>query len=125
MYPNDARLRKLTYGANIYLDIHHRTISIRENGEKVIENHPTLEKYPCGRIPIMVGSKFCILNEQNNLTKCEMGEGMYDEGGYFIVKGSEKVIVSQEKFADFSIGTSDINILFFPLPINYSILIVS
>ena len=100
MYPNDARLRKLTYGANIYLDIHHRTISIRENGEKVIENHPTLEKYPCGRIPIMVGSKFCILNEQSNLTKCEMGEGMYDEGGYFIVKGSEKVIISQEKVCE-------------------------
>ncbi len=100
MYPNDARLRKLTYGANIYLDIHHRTINIRENGEKVIENHPTLEKYPCGRIPIMVGSKFCILSDQNNLTKCEMGEGMYDDGGYFIVKGSEKVIISQEKVCE-------------------------
>ena len=33
MYPNDARLRKLTYGANIYLDIHHRTINIKDNGE--------------------------------------------------------------------------------------------
>jgi|TARA_B110000483_G_C18205332_1_gene547318 DNA-directed RNA polymerase II subunit RPB2 len=100
MYPSEARLRKLTYGANIYLDIHHRTINIRDNGEKVVENHPTLEKYPCGRIPIMVGSKFCILNEQSNLTKCEMGEGLYDDGGYFIVKGSEKVIISQEKVCE-------------------------
>lgn len=100
MYPNDARLRKLTYGANIYLDIYHRTIFTRENGEKVIENHPVLEKYPCGRIPIMVGSKFCVLNDQSNLTKCEMGEGLYDGGGYFIVKGSEKVIISQEKVCE-------------------------
>ena len=100
MYPAEARLRKLTYGANIYLDIHHRTINIRDNGEKVVENHPTLEKYPCGRIPIMVGSKFCILNEQSNLTRCEMGEGMFDDGGYFIVKGSEKVIISQEKVCE-------------------------
>ena len=100
MYPNDARLRKLTYGGNICLDIHHRTVTIRENGEKVVENHPTLEKFPCGRIPIMVGSKFCVLNNQSTMTKCEMGEGMWDDGGYFIVKGSEKVIISQEKVAE-------------------------
>jgi len=100
MYPDDARLRKLTYGGNICLDIHHRTVTIRENGEKVIENHPTLEKFPCGRIPIMVGSKFCVLNNQSTFTKCEMGEGMWDDGGYFIVKGSEKVIISQEKVAE-------------------------
>ena len=100
MYPDDARLRKLTYGGNICLDIHHRTITIRENGEKVIENHPTLEKFPCGRMPIMVGSKFCVLNNQSTMTKCEMGEGMWDDGGYFIVKGSEKVIISQEKVAE-------------------------
>ena len=67
MYPAEARLRKLTYSANVYLDIHHRTINIKENGEKVIENHPTLEKYPCSKLPIMVGSKFCVLNEQSNL----------------------------------------------------------
>ena len=97
MYPNEARLRKLTYGANLYLDIHHRTIVTDKNGEQTVTNHQTLEKYPCGRMPIMVGSKFCVLSEQNNVTKAEMGEGLYDEGGYFIVKGSEKVIISQEK----------------------------
>ena len=93
MYPNEARLRKLTYGANIYIDIHHETV--KTNGE--IEVHPILEKYPCGRMPIMVNSKYCVLSEQNNITKMEMGEGVYDYGGYFIVKGSEKIIISQEK----------------------------
>ena len=97
MYPNEARLRKLTYGANLYLDIHHRTIVTDKNGEQNVTHHQTLDKYPCGRMPIMVGSKFCVLSEQNNVTKTEMGEGLYDEGGYFIVKGSEKVIISQEK----------------------------
>jgi DNA-directed RNA polymerase II subunit RPB2 len=97
MYPNEARLRKLTYGANMYLDIYHKTITINENGEEIIKQHPSLEKYPCGRMPIMVGSKYCVLSDQNNMTKVEMGEGLYDEGGYFIVKGSEKVIISQEK----------------------------
>jgi len=93
MYPYEARLRKLTYGGNLYIDIHHETI--RTNGNN--EVHPTLEKYPCGRLPIMVGSKYCVLSEQNNMTKMDMGEGIYDYGGYFIVKGSEKVIISQEK----------------------------
>ena len=97
MYPNEARLRKLTYGANLYLDIYHRTIVTDKNGEQTVTQHQTLDKYPCGRMPIMVGSKFCVLSEQNNVTKTEMGEGLYDEGGYFIVKGSEKVIISQEK----------------------------
>jgi DNA-directed RNA polymerase II subunit RPB2 len=98
MYPHEARLRKLTYGANLYIDIHHKTVKIDPNtGEQENISYPTLEKYPCGRMPIMVGSKYCVLSEQNNLTKMDMGEGIYDYGGYFIVKGSEKIIISQEK----------------------------
>jgi DNA-directed RNA polymerase II subunit RPB2 len=97
MYPNDARLRNLSYSGSLYIDIHHKLITIDANGEEHIEDFPTLEKYPCGKIPIMVGSKFCVLSDQTNMTKEEMGEGMYDQGGYFIIKGVEKVIVSQEK----------------------------
>ena len=98
MYPHEARLRKLTYGANLYIDIHHKSVKIDPStGEQEIIPYPTLEKYPCGRMPIMVGSKYCVLSEQNNNTKMEMGEGVYDYGGYFIVKGSEKIIISQEK----------------------------
>jgi DNA-directed RNA polymerase II subunit RPB2 len=98
MYPNEARLRKLTYGANLYIDIHHKTVKTDpETDTQEVISHPVLEKYPCGRMPIMVGSKYCVLSEQNNLTKMEMGEGIYDYGGYFIVKGGEKVIISQEK----------------------------
>ena len=101
MYPSEARLRKLTYGGNLYIDIHHKTIKIDPiTGEQNITPYPTLEKFPCGRMPIMVGSKYCVLSEQNNLTKMDMGEGIYDYGGYFIVKGSEKIIISQEKKCD-------------------------
>lgn len=98
MYPNEARLRKLTYGGNLYIDIHHKTVKINPvtgTSENIV--YPTLEKYPCGRMPIMVGSKYCVLTDQNNVTKMEMGEGEYDYGGYFIIKGSEKIIISQEK----------------------------
>ena len=98
MYPHEARLRKLTYGANLYIDIHHKSVKIDPStGDQEVIPYPTLEKYPCGRMPIMVGSKYCVLSEQNNNTKMDMGEGVYDYGGYFIVKGSEKIIISQEK----------------------------
>jgi DNA-directed RNA polymerase II subunit RPB2 len=72
-------------------------VTIDENGQESIEDHPTLEKKPCGKIPIMVGSKFCVLSNQTNVTRAEMGEGIYDQGGYFIIKGVEKVIIGQEK----------------------------
>jgi len=98
MYPYEARLRKLTYAANLYIDIHHKTVITNPlTNEQEIVQHPTLEKYPCGKMPIMVGSKYCVLSEQNNLTKMDMGEGFYDYGGYFIIKGSEKIIICQEK----------------------------
>jgi DNA-directed RNA polymerase II subunit RPB2 len=98
MYPAEARLRKLTYAANLYIDIHHKTVITNPlTNEQEIIQHATLEKYPCGKMPIMVGSKYCVLSEQNNLTKMDMGEGFYDYGGYFIVKGSEKIIICQEK----------------------------
>ena len=98
MYPNEARLRNLTYSSNLYIDIHHKYIEHdkKSNNFEVTE-HPTLEKFSCGKIPIMLKSKFCVLSEQSNQTLQEMGEGEYDYGGYFIIKGSEKVIISQEK----------------------------
>ena len=44
----------------------------------------------------MVGSKYCLL--EKNKTRDD--ECKYDVGGYFIVTGNEKVVVSQEKIAD-------------------------
>ncbi len=97
MYPNDARLRNLSYSGSLYIDIHHKIITIGENGQEEESQYQVLEKYPCGKIPIMVGSKFCVLSDQTNMTKTEMGEGVYDQGGFFIIKGVEKVIIGQEK----------------------------
>ena len=53
-----------------------------------------------GKIPIMLNSKFCILNNLPPLTKHSLGECKNDHGGYFIIDGKEKCIVTQEKFAD-------------------------
>ena len=98
MYPNDARLRNLTYDANIYVDIKHRLQVIDEKTrEKDVKEYPMLLKFDCGKIPVMLKSKFCILSNQSSLTQTEMGEGYYDPGGYFIIRGSEKAIICQER----------------------------
>jgi DNA-directed RNA polymerase II subunit RPB2 len=52
-----------------------------------------------GKIPVMVGSDWCYLAGASRQTKVANGECEFDEGGYFIVKGTEKVVVAQEKQA--------------------------
>ena len=98
MYPNDARLRNLTYESNLMIDIHHKMVVYDKKEKKNIETvYKPLLKFDCGKIPIMLRSDFCVLSEQSCFTAAEMGEGLYDYGGYFIVKGGEKVIVCQER----------------------------
>jgi len=53
-----------------------------------------------GKIPIMVRSNFCYLAGKKLQEIREEGECEYDEGGYFIIKGNEKVIVAQERMAN-------------------------
>ena len=103
MYPNEARLRNLTYAATLYCDIEQKIVTYNPSNpdaEPTEQILPTISKFSLGSIPIMLQSKYCILSEQTTKTKAEMGECEYDEGGYFIVKGNEKVIVCQEKKCD-------------------------
>ncbi len=98
MYPNAARLRNLTYSGVLSCDVYQKIIRYDPKTLKVDEVElPTLKQLNIGKLPIMLQSKYCILSEQTNKTRSEMGEGEYDDGGYFIVNGSEKVIVCFEK----------------------------
>jgi DNA-directed RNA polymerase II subunit RPB2 len=47
----------------------------------------------------MVGSKYCLLHDQKHLEPIALGECAEDYGGYFIVGGGERVIISQERMA--------------------------
>jgi len=99
MYPNDARLRNMTYGITIHYDVDIEFIYYNEVGERVVETSQ-IEKVFLGKFPIMVQSNLCILNGLSTNVRFNLGECRNDFGGYFIIDGKEKVIISQEKFAD-------------------------
>jgi DNA-directed RNA polymerase II subunit RPB2 len=98
MFPNDARLRNMTYGITIHYDVD--VDFIYYVGDERKEHTMKLEKIYLGRFPIMLQSDLCILKSLVKEVRFNMGECRNDYGGYFIIDGKEKVIISQEKFAD-------------------------
>jgi DNA-directed RNA polymerase II subunit RPB2 len=98
MYPNDARLRNMTYGTSIHYDVDIEFIYY--DGEKKIQHTEQLNKIYLGNFPIMIQSNLCILNTLAKDVRFNMGECRNDYGGYFIINGKEKVIIPQETFAN-------------------------
>jgi len=92
MFPNIARLKGYTYKSNIFCNIGIKYKN-KETTSITIKNFP---KINIGSIPIMVHSKRCVLNNLDDVKLSELGECPYDQGGYFIINGKEKVIISQE-----------------------------
>jgi len=106
MYPNEARLRNMSYQFTIHYDVEIIfTIYVeKENssGQKGLDKYDKkthnvlLEKKFLGKFPIMLFSDRCILKKLEPEVRFNMGECRNDYGGYFIIDGKEKVIVSQE-----------------------------
>ena len=84
--PLEARLRDLTYSAPLYLDM------VMEERGVAIDS----QRQHIGDLPIMVKSKLCALSKLTEDQLVEIGEDRYDPGGYFIVHGSERVVVGLE-----------------------------
>ena len=141
MFPNEARLRNMTYSVPIYCDLEIdiiRVLSDLDNATNVDKHHykynianeditPSIQReliehiretiqnsenmniqtfklkpirmFICN-LPIMVQSKYCILRGLPREARYALGECRNDVGGYFIIDGKEKTIVSQEKFGD-------------------------
>ena len=102
MMPNDARLRNLTYAAPLYVDVKVHTQFIdntKADGIKQIKTR-IFPNVHLGKIPVMVGSKYCLLQDQRYLHPSRLGECSEDPGGYFIVQGGERVIISQERMSE-------------------------
>ena len=98
MYPNDARLRNMTYGTSIHYDVDIEFIYYV--GEERVIHTEQLNKIYLGNFPIMLQSNLCILNTLAKDVRFNMGECRNDYGGYFIINGKEKVIIPQETFAN-------------------------
>ncbi len=89
IYPMEARLRKISYHAPIFLEVSSYVNDVqRENFVAEI-----------GKMPIMLKSKHCNLNNLNREELIKRGEDATDPGGYFIINGTERVIVNVEDLA--------------------------
>jgi len=89
VFPSEARLRNLSYTAPIKLEM-----SIVKGGRE----QPPAEVY-IGELPVMLKSKICKLYGFDEGQLINVGEDPLDPGGYFVVNGSERVIVTQEDLA--------------------------
>ncbi|HIP90525.1 MAG TPA: DNA-directed RNA polymerase subunit B'' [Candidatus Nanopusillus sp.] len=89
IYPNEARIRNITYSGSVYVEF-----SAWEDGTlktKYVVN--------IGRLPIMVKSKYCNLYGLSEEELIKLGEDPYDPGSYFIINGTERVLVMSEELA--------------------------
>ncbi|EUB54999.1 DNA-directed RNA polymerase III subunit RPC2 [Echinococcus granulosus] len=87
--PHDCRLRDLTYAGEILVDI------------TFTRQHEIVSKKGVfiGRMPLMLKSSACVLNGKSAFELMKMKECPLDPGGYFIINGSEKVVLMQEQMS--------------------------
>ena len=101
MLPNDARLRNLTYASPLTVDVAVTTTRIdnSDNGRRATHTR-VFPNVHLGKIPVMVGSTLCLLRDQKHVYPMDLGECPEDVGGYFIVGGGERAIISQERMSE-------------------------
>ena len=129
MLPQEARLRNLTYSSPLYLEMTKKVSVARERpvpehndeegpgldidtqkltgrgtylhweNEDGVDEEQEPTKVFVGKLPIMLKSKYCILKDLTESELYNWNECPYDQGGYFIINGSEKVLIAQERSA--------------------------
>ena len=101
MFPQEARLRNFTYASNMTIDINIQYIvRTGENLELEEISYKVLENINIGKLPIMLRSNICILEQYKHVSPNLTGECSMDSGGYFIINGSEKTCLGQERAAE-------------------------
>ena len=101
MFPQEARLRNFTYASAMTVDMNIKYI-VRTGKE--LENiqtfYKTLPNIHIGKLPIMLKSNICVLSQYKHFENTQTGECKFDAGGYFIINGSEKTVLGQERAAE-------------------------
>lgn len=101
MLPQEARLRNFTYAAMMTVDMNVKyTIRCGDalDSEQIV--HRTLNGVQIGKLPIMLRSQICVLSQYKHKPPSATGECTMDPGGYFIINGSEKTCLGQERAAE-------------------------
>jgi len=86
IYPSEARLRKLSYAAPMFIEVSSHINNVQR------ETFTT----QVGSIPIMLHSNYCYLHKLNKEELIQKGEDPDDPGGYFLINGTERVLVHIE-----------------------------
>ena len=101
MFPQEARVRNFTYASPMSVSMNIKYVV--RSGEKLESEetlHERLNNIPIGRLPIMLRSSICLLEQYSHLDDGASGECSMDPGGYFIINGSEKTCLGQERAAE-------------------------
>jgi DNA-directed RNA polymerase II subunit RPB2 len=100
MLPMEARVRNFTYAAQMYADVRFTARTYKGDSYTTFdEESRVFEGISLGKLPVMLGSSLCLLKDYP-LSLDQYGECAHDPLGYFIVHGSERTILCQEKVAD-------------------------
>ena len=101
MLPQEAKLRNFTYASAMTVDIRIKyVVRNTENMDQPKTFEKFLPKINIGKLPIMVKSSVCVLKQNDHIHSVHTGECRMDCGGYFIIKGSEKTVLGQERAAE-------------------------
>ena len=101
MLPQEARTRNFTYASTMTIDLRiEYIVRNTENMDNPKVIHKYLPKINIGKMPIMVKSSICMLHQNRHIHPLHTGECHMDCGGYFIIKGSEKTVLGQERAAE-------------------------
>ncbi|GAH41904.1 unnamed protein product, partial [marine sediment metagenome] len=95
IYPNEARVRDLTYSSPLFLEMTPVDVDRKTGIEEQLE---PVNIY-IGELPVMLKSKVCLLAGLSDDELVTQGEDPNDPGGYFVINGSERVLVTQEDLA--------------------------
>ncbi|KAF2637389.1 second largest subunit of RNA polymerase II [Massarina eburnea CBS 473.64] len=119
LYPHEARLRNLTYSSAMMAAIDNKIMVARETTVEPDEDDENTENVGgtqirweredepdqdaaqvfIGKLPVMLRSELCHLRNQTDEALFGLNECPYDQGGYFVINGSEKVLIAQERSA--------------------------
>ena len=101
MLPQEAKVRNFTYASTMTIDLDIQYVirnTEKMDNPKIINKK--LPKINIGKLPIMIKSSICTLTQNRHISSLFTGECKMDCGGYFIIKGSEKTVLGQERAAE-------------------------